>query len=265
MHPYCFNSQMARHTVLTMIGILALASSAAMAQSNYQGNKSTGFAGPLGNSTLTISDNPNTSIVTFSLAATAAINNVAFYFSTGSGGVADTTTLTDTADAGRRSITGQGTSAGHTNVTFASGFSAKYALALDNSGNANLFQIVPGNANLTFVSGANATQTGNTYGFSFNETLLGITPGSSFDFVATLTNANSGNNGNDVFRSNETIGVSNSDNNATGNLGNTGTLTYTGFDTYVTTVPEPATWLAGMLTLSTAAYSMRRRLRLLVA
>ena len=126
-------------------------------------------------------------------------------------------------------------------VNFASNFSAAYAVAIDNSGNANLFQIVPGQSNLTYLSGANSTQSSNTYGFSVTEAQLGITAGSSFNFVATLTNAQSDTN--NVYRSNETIGASTSDANATGNLMTTGTLTYTGFDTYITAVPEPATWL----------------------
>ena len=141
-------------------------------------------------------------------------------------------------------------------MNFANNFSAKYAVAIDNSGNANLFQIVPGQSYLTYVSGANDTQvaaaTGSavTYGFSVTESQLGITAGSSFNFVATLTNANSdagsGNN-TDVYRSNETIGASNVDNNSAGNLGFNGTLTYSGFDTYITSVPEPATWLGALL------------------
>ena len=193
-------------------------------------------------------------MVSFSLAlgnGNTSFNDIAFYFSTGSGGVTNTSDVTDTGDEGRRAISGDSAVTGRSLVNFAAGFSARYAVALDANGNANLFQIVPGQGYLTYLSGANATHTtgSNVYGFSLNESQLGLTAGSgaSFDFVASLSNSNQDFNGDGsgggFFRSNETIGASNVDSNAMDNLGNTGTLTYSGFDTYVTTVPEPATWL----------------------
>ena len=127
--------------------------------------------------------------------------------------------------------------------------------------------LVPGQSFLTFVSAAsNITQTAGagsavTYGFSLTEQQLGIAPGGSFSFVATLSNAQDGSNSNNIYRSNETIGASNVDNNAQGNLGNTGSLTYTGFDTYTTSVPEPTTWLGASLCVALLGrfYALRQR------
>ena len=236
---------------------LAFSAAPALAQSKYFGNQSTGFGSPLGKSTLSITDNATSGLISFNLSTGngGGFNNIAFYFSTGSGGLSNTSTLTDTGDDGRRSITGQGVTSGQSPVSFAAGFSAKYAVALDANGNANLFQIVPGQSYLSYVSGANYTNTSaGNYGFSFNATALGLTAGSgsSFDFVATLSNPSSGNFSdgspmNDVYRSNETIGASNLDNNAVGNPGVGGTgLIYSGFDTYTLSVPEPSTYLGGL-------------------
>ena len=253
-------------SIVAFASILGVAPEWAQAQSLYSGNKSTGFGAPLGNGTLSVSDDASTGAITFNLSTGngADFNDIAFYFSVGSGGVSDTSSVTDTGDEGRRSISGQGVSAGPTQVDFASGFSAKYAVALDAKGDANLFQIVPGQGYLTYLSGANYsnTSTGN-YGFSINASQLGLTAGSgsSFSFVATLSNASDGSNANNVYRSNETIGASNVDNNSAGNLGNTGTLIYSGFDTYTLSVPEPSTYLggAGIVICGLATYRRSRK------
>ena len=233
-------------SLFTTAVLWMLGSAAAFAQTTYSGNQSTGFSGPLGQSTLSISDDPSTGVVSFSLTlggGNTNFNNIAFYLSTGGSGVSNTLSITDTGDDGRRSISGNSSTTGRSLVNFASGFSAGYAIALDSNGNANLFQIVSGQGYLTYLNGANYTHpSSNVYGFSINESQIGLTAGSSFSFVATLSNANDGNNGG-FYRSNETIGASNVDANSQGNLGNTGTLTYSSFDTYVTAVPEPATWL----------------------
>ena len=83
-------------------------------------------------------------------------------------------------------------------------------------------------------------------------------------FVATLGNGVDGTNGNNFYRSNETIGASNADNNAVGNLANTGTLAYTGFDTFTlagVAAPEPSTWVTAMMGASmlVGVQTMRRR------
>ena len=249
--------------------ILALGASHASAQTvtgTYAGNQSTGFGGPLGDSTLTVTED-NTGLITFSLATTGAFNNIAFYLDTTTGGISDLTGLNDTGDAGRRSISGDSTVTANAPVTFAAGFQPDYAVALDSVGNANLFQLTTGSNGLTLVTGANDAQntTTNVYSFSFTAANVGLaaTAGTSFSFVATLLNSqNGGQSGTDtggVYRSNETIGTSTSDNNATANVGN-GTLTFTGADTFTNgAVPEPATWamLAGGLIVGGVA--LRRR------
>ena len=243
-------------SLLASVSFLTIGATHAFAQATYSGNQSTGFGGALGQSTLSITDNATTGVVNFSLAATGSISDVAFFFSTGSGGVTDTTSVPDSGDEGRRAITGESTSpVQQTPVYFATGFSAKYAVAIDNAQHDNLFQLVPGQSYLSYVSAAsNITQTGGTgsavtYGFSLTEAQLGIAPGGSFSFVATLSNAQDGTN--NIYRSDETIGASNVDGQGlSGNLGNTGTLTYSGFDTYTTSVPEPTTWLGALLVVA---------------
>ena len=245
------------------VAIAALAPACAFSQSLYYGNQSTGFGSPLGKSTLSITDNASTGVISFNLSTGngGGFNDIAFYISTGSGTETSTADITDTGDNGRRSISGNSPTTGRTLVNFASGFSAKYGVALDANGNANLFQIVPGQGYLTYISGANSSNSSaGNYSFSLTEAQLGLNAGQSFSFVATLSNANSDGNGG-IFRSNETIGASNVDNNTQGNLGSTGTLTYSGFDTYTTAVPEPATWLAGVLIVTGAGSALRRTRR----
>ena len=57
------------YKVLCLAAVVAgLTSNQAFAQTDtYSGNKSTGFGGPLGNSTLAVSEDANTGLITFNL------------------------------------------------------------------------------------------------------------------------------------------------------------------------------------------------------
>ena len=90
-------------SLLASVSLLTIGATHAFAQTPYSGNQSTGFGGALGLSTLSITDNAATGVVNFSLAAPAGISDVAFFFSTGSGGVTDTTSI---PDCGRRRASG---------------------------------------------------------------------------------------------------------------------------------------------------------------
>ena len=258
------------------LAVFSLASTAALlltasaqAQSTYQGNQSLGFGGQIGNQTLTVSDSASTGLISFFFTSNG-INDVAFYFSTGSAGVASTSTVTDTTSEATRTISGDGTTAGHSVLTFANGFNAGYAVALGGSTGSGSLYSISTTGLLTLVSTVNEVENGtatNGYSFSLNATSIGLTAGSgaSFNFVASLGNANDGNSTN-YYRSNEAFGPSNvSNEGSTGsNPGNTGGITFSGSDLYTLSqtagVPEPTTWAmilggVGML----AGAKLRRR------
>ncbi len=261
------------------LAVFSLASTAALlltvsaqAQTTYSGNQSQGFGGQIGNQTLTVSDSASTGLITFNFTS-PGINDVAFFFSTGSAGVASTTSVTDTTSEATRTISGDGTTSGHSILTFASGFNAGYAVALGgDTGGGSLYSINSTTGLLTLVSTVNEVRNGTassttSYTFSLNATSIGLTAGSgaSFNFVASLGNANDGNSTN-YYRSNEGFGPSNvSGEGTTGtNPGNTGAITFTGSDLYTLSttaaVPEPATWamiLGGAGVLASA--KLRRR------
>lgn len=177
------------------------------------------------------------------------------YIDSVSGGFADTTTIGDTADAGRAAISGNGTGGGTSEVTFAPGFLADYAIVLE-SNFAGLFQLAAGGANsLIFVTSANLNPSGNAGAVDreFDLTLanIGLSAGAAaeFDYVATYLNSSN------AFRSNEFQGVAQST--VPGSVGQTTvTLAAGDFNTFVT-VPEPAT--AGLLGVVTLLLGIRRR------
>ncbi len=132
------------------------------------------------------------------------------YLDTRVGGFATTAPLTDISDPGRAAVSGRGTDGAVADVTFPTApaaFEADYAIAINNvtgTPSANLFELV-GGAALTFVAAFDATEVivGCSHlrldGVSLAS--LGLTPGDSFRWAATLLNASNG------FRSNEVQGA----------------------------------------------------------
>lgn len=200
-------------------------------------------------------------------------NTVVVYIDSVAGGIANTSNLSDAGDNGRRGISGEqpGTPGGpdngkasRTQVNFASGFGADYAIAFDNTGFNNAFSLPTDTSALTFVASQKAnTGSGNADSITVSYAQLGLTPGGSFSFVGTLIDGTS------AYRSNETIGTSATtvgDFGGNGNAGFTGTQTFASSNTFMTdgpvaAAPEPsgvASLLMGALVLGGFAVARRR-------
>jgi hypothetical protein len=210
----------------------------------YPGNGQTGFNGGVGNGNVAISDDGTNITLTLNDAVTLD-NDLVIYIDSVPGGFPDTSQFSDNGDGGREAISGYNSgNPSRTLVTFPSGFDADYALSIENSF-IGLFQLASGgNNSLNYITGA--SQSGSdaqgAYTVVFPIADLGITAGQSFNFDGTLISES-------AYRSNETIGPSDA---PSGNLGFSGQLDFTGWDTYTTTaVPEPASivTLGGMSVL----------------
>ena len=252
--------------------MLSLSARAQTVSTTYVGNGATSFGGPLGKSSLTVSENKGTGMLTFSFTpGTSGFNNIAFYIDSGSGGVTSSTQIADTggsgtgvtnADAGQISISANSNVTGQAHVNFAAGFAANFALALDSAGDANLFALSPGNTEAFTFSANYTVPTAATgpYVFSLPSTAIGLAAGKgSFTFVADLSNSNADGNGDGAFYlSNETIGTSAvTVNDGSANAGNKGTLVFSGSNTFA--VPEPGTWAMMLGGLGLLGGCLRRR------
>ena len=237
--------------------LLSLGATVASAQT-YQGNGNSGFGGPLGNGTLTVTDDATAGTVTFSLATGTGggFNDIGFFFATGHANLTG-----DATDGGNRVVTGYNGIAGDkATVNFAAGFQANFGLDLNGGGTpfATLYSISSTTNSVAYVSSPAVTNaTGGIYSFTLTDAALGIVAGQSVNFVAYLLNPNSADtNGNNAdYLSNETLGAS--------NLGIGATLTFSASDTYVTsapsTVPEPSTWAMVAAGASLLVLGLRRR------
>lgn len=218
---------------------------------NYAGNGNTGFGGPVGQGSLTLTDNGTTLSGTINKGPNNFNDVLVIYLDTVGGGFADTSGFSDNADGLRRAISGYDGS-NRSLLTFATGFSADYALALGPSSDSfgGLWTLASGGANsLNFNSSANLSPTGSstspTYTFSISLASIGITAGQSFELFGTYI-ANSG------YRSDEAVAG-----NATGTVGYN-PFTQTSFATFTTTpVPEPTT--LALTAAGLALLAIRRR------
>lgn len=244
-------------------------SSASFAQTTsqvYGGNGNSGFGGVIGTGSLTVSNNAAGDLVFTLTKGSGNFNDaIVLYIDSITGGFSDTLSFNDQADPLRRAISGA--SGGSTGIdansrsilTFSTGFTANYAIALNNTF-AGLWQLNAGGDNsLTFVTAANLTPTGAptsaTYAWDIDVAQIGLTAnsGQSFKFVGTYLNSENS------FRSDEAIGFTISG----GNPGNGGIGSYpnTVATSEVTfqTVPEPSTYAMALAALACGGYSMRRR------
>jgi hypothetical protein len=239
----------------TGIALLSLAIS--VQATTYSGNGNTGFGGPIGNGSLTLTDNGTTLSGTITKGPSAFNDTLVIYIDSVAGGFADTSGFADSADGSRKSISGFDGGANRSVMTFASGFAPDYALALgpQNDSFGGLWSLANGGANsLGFISSANLTPTGagssssSTFTFSISLASIGLTPGAgqSFELFGTYT-SDSG------FRSTEAIAGNDSGTQGWNNF------TQTSFATYATTpVPEPTTMALGAGGLA-FLYILRRR------
>ena len=222
----------------------------------YNGNGNTGFGGAIGMGSMTLTDNGTNLFGTITKGPSGFNDVLVLYIDSITGGFANCSGFADNGDGLRRAISGFDGGANRSLMTFISGFSPDYAIALgpssDNFG--GLWQLSNGGANsLTFLNSVNLSPTGNnnspTYTFSLNLSDLGLTPGAgqSFEIFGTYIS-------NGGYRSDETL------------IGNdTGTqgwnpFTQTAFSTYTTTtVPEPSTLALMMLSGLTTLFAVRQR------
>ncbi len=218
--------------------LLSLTASAATL--NFTGNGNSGFSGAVGLGNLDIITTDTT--VNGTLNEGGNLNDAfVMYIDSTTGGFNSTANFTDTGDALRNAISGSGT------ITFATGFTADYAVAFNN-GFAGVWQLVE-NGSHTFITSANQTDSGTgNWGFDFSFADIGNPTDDIFNAVIVYTSGTG-------FLSDEAIGVASGT--YTGNPGN-GNITFGAQDFIV--VPEPGTYamLAGLLSLSYIAL-MRRR------
>lgn len=142
--------------------LLALPLTAAHAQlgqsftgtGTYNGNGGTGFGGPVGNSSLTLTYNAGTVNGSFTPGTNFSGNDLVLYIGTSLTGIADTGSLSDNGDGGRTAISGVSGN-GRTLATFATGFRPSFALSIEPGVFGGLFNIVSNPSNFAFISSAN--------------------------------------------------------------------------------------------------------------
>ncbi|ARN77013.1 hypothetical protein BST97_02805 [Nonlabens spongiae] len=226
-------------------GIQTSTTSVTISNGSYAANGQSGFGGPFGNSTMSITDDGTTVSVTINPAGDLTSNFIVLYIDNGTGGRA-VIDGTDGNDAGRRAIT----NANSGNLTFPSGFEASYGISIE-SGFGGLFSIpATGTAitggSLVFVDAVGSSAGAASFTISFEWSEIGLTSSDSFDFVATYGNPNDG--GSNMFSSNEGYGtgIENSGNNFGLNaMTFTSSLTYRGSRAQVSTTASATDWTSG--------------------
>ncbi len=209
----------------------------------------------MGLGSLSLTDNGTTISGTINKGPNGFNDALVIYIDSVPGGFTDTSGFADANDGLRKAISGFDGNTSRSLLTFASGFTPDYALALgpsdDNFG--GLWQLANGGGNsLNFVSSANLSPTGNnnsaTYTFSFDLSQIGLTPnsGQSFELFGTYISDTG-------FRSDEAVAG-----NATGSQGYN-PFTQTAFATYTTAVPEPS--MAAFASLGGLAVLFARKRR----
>ena len=219
----------------------------------YSGNGNSGFGGPIGQGSLSLTDDGTTVSGTVTKGAGAFNDILVLYVDSGPGGFSDTSGFTDTGDGLRRAISGYNGGANRSVLTMPPGFLPDYAIALGPAPSESFggaWQLLNG-VSLPFIGSVNLIPTGNatspSYTFSFDVSQIGLSPNSaqSFRLLGTYI-SNTG------FRSDEALA---------GNV--TGTQGYNPFvgtaDPSYTIVPEPSTGLLFGLAAFGAVFGRRRR------
>jgi len=215
------------------VGLVLLSFSAVAA--TYSGNGNSGFGGPIGLGSLTLTDNGTTVFGQVNKGPNGFNDVLVLYIDSQPGGFTDTSGFADGGDGLRKAISGFDGGANRSLLTYGGGFLPDYAIALGpaNENFGGLWQLANGgNNSLPFIASVNLNPTGNnnspTYTFSFNVSQIGLLPnsGSTFKLFGTYI-SNTG------FRSDEA--VAGNDSGAQG----WNPFLVTAFATY-TIVPEPS-------------------------
>jgi hypothetical protein len=243
-----------KYYILTTVGLAAFGLCAQAA--TYNGNGDTGFGGPIGQGSLTLTDDGTTISGTITKGAGGFNDALVLYIDSVPGGFSDTSGFADGNDGLRKAISGFDGGSNRSLMTFVPGFLPDYAIALGPADDSfgGVWQLANGGANsLNYMDSANLSPLGNsssaTYTFSFTLADIGLTPGAgqSFELFGTYT-SDSG------YRSTEAIAGNDS-----GTQGWT-PFAQTSYGTYTTTlVPEPTTAaLLGLAGLATVIAGRRR-------
>jgi len=176
------------------------------AQVSYSGNGNTGFGGPVGPATMTISDDGTTITVNFTKGGGDFNDTMVMYISNGNLGRSSIDgNVNDTSDSNRRAISNTGSG----DISFPTGFEATHGIAI-NTVFGGLWEIPSsgsiGDNGLNYIDavGGPASNTDASFSFSFEWIAIGLTNLDNFDFVISYGNPND--NGLNMFSSDEAFG-----------------------------------------------------------
>jgi hypothetical protein len=177
------------HKLLLFVAGLFLASNSAQA-TNFAGNGNTGFGGPVGQGTLSVTDDGTN--ITFTLQRGGGnLNDVlAIYIDTGTaGGYADTSAFTSTGGDDVNAISGYNGSS-RSVMTFTNGFRPTYAIAIKPN-YMDLFSLT-NPASFSYITGTGQSGSSSaSFSLTIQASQIGLTPGvsSSFKIFGTLTSS----------------------------------------------------------------------------
>lgn len=197
---------MKKFYILTLI-IYFFFASYGSAQVVYNGNGNFGFGSPIGDSSMSFTDDGTTITVNFTKGTGDFNDTMVMYIDNGTSGrnVIDGD-VNDTADSHRRAISNTGSG----DLTFPAGFEATHAIAI-NTTFGGLWSIpsmgMVGDNGLGYIDavGMPASTTSASFSFSFDWAEIGLTSSDSFPFVVTYGNPND--SGSNMYSSNEGYGT----------------------------------------------------------
>lgn len=222
------------------------------------GNGATGFGGPVGTGSLSVTDSPSGMSITLNRGGGSLNDALVLYFDTIPGGFNDNSTFSDNADGGRTAISGANNgNPSRSLVTFPAGFNADYAMAIENGFIGTFGLVSGGNGSLNFLFGQGQSGNPNDPSYTINispaqmlQMGLVANSGQTFQLVGSYISTS-------AYRSNETIGPSITvPADGGGNAGFSNPQTFTQSISY-TLVPEPAS--LSLILIGSLALLRRRR------